>query len=40
MIDNEYRNAFKEVFDILENTEEELRNKVPIKYIEATGQQR
>ncbi len=34
MIDNEYRNAFKEVFDILENTEEELRNKVPIKFIQ------
>lgn len=34
MIDNEYRNAFKEVSDILKNTEEELRNKVPIKFIQ------
>lgn len=33
MIDNEYRNAFKEVFDILNNTEEELRNKVPTKFM-------
>lgn len=34
MIDDTYKNAFKEVYDILENTEEELISKIPNKFIE------
>lgn len=34
MIDNTYKNAFKEVYDILENTDKELLNKVPKKFIQ------
>lgn len=33
MIDNIYRNAFKEVYEILQNTEEELVEKIPQKFI-------
>lgn len=33
MIDNVYKNAFKEVYYILQNTEEELINRVPQKFI-------
>ena len=34
MIDNIYKNAFKEVYEILQNTEEELIQKVPSKFID------
>lgn len=34
MIDSMYRNAFKEVYEILENTEVELLEKIPQKFIE------
>lgn len=33
MIDDVYKNSFKEVFVILENTDEELLSKVPSKFI-------
>lgn len=33
MIDNIYRNAFKEVYDILQNTEDELVEKIPDRFI-------
>lgn len=33
MIDEAHRNSFKEVYDILENTEDELVKKIPIKFI-------
>lgn len=33
MIDNKYRNSFKEVYTILENTDKTLVNKIPIKFI-------
>ena len=33
MIDEVYRNSFKEVYEILENTENELVEKVPINFI-------
>ena len=33
MIDEIYRNSFKEVYDILENTENELVVKIPIKFM-------
>ncbi len=33
MIDEIYRNSFKEVYDILENTEEELITKIPTKFM-------
>lgn len=33
MIDNVYKNAFKEVYEILQNTEEGLIKKVPKKFI-------
>lgn len=33
MIDETYRNSFKEVYDILENTEQELFKKIPVKFI-------
>ena len=29
MIDNVYKNSFKEVYDILQNTDEELVHKIP-----------
>lgn len=32
MIDELYRNSFKEVYEILENTENELLAKIPIKF--------
>ena len=34
MIDNVYKNAFKEVYEILQNTEEELVKKIPQKFVE------
>lgn len=34
MIDSVYKNAFKEVFEILQNTDEELVKKVPRKFID------
>ena len=34
MVDEVYKNAFKEVSDILENTDEELIKKIPSKFIE------
>lgn len=34
MIDNQYRNAFKEVYEILQNTDTELCKKIPSKFIE------
>ena len=34
MIDNIYRNAFKEVYEILENTEKDLIKKIPNEFIE------
>lgn len=34
MIDDAYKDAFKEVYDILENTEEELISKIPNKFME------
>lgn len=33
MIDNMYRNSFKEVYDILQNTEDELIEKIPNTFI-------
>ena len=33
MIDDIYRNSFKEVYDILENTENELLEKIPTKFM-------
>lgn len=33
MVDDIYRNSFKEVFDILENTENELLAKIPNKFM-------
>jgi len=33
MVDNAYRNAFKEIYEILQNTDEELVKKVPQKFI-------
>lgn len=33
MVDNEYKNAFKEVYEILQNTDDELVNKVPKKFV-------
>ena len=34
MVDEVYQNAFKEVSDILENTDEELIKKIPSKFID------
>lgn len=34
MIDNLYKNAFKQVYEILQNTDTELVEKIPIKFIE------
>lgn len=34
MKDNDYKNAFKEVYVILENTDEELVKKIPNKFLE------
>ena len=34
MIDSIYKNAFKEVYEILENTDTELIEKIPNKFIE------
>ena len=34
MIDDVYKNAFKEVYDILGNTENELLEKIPIKFMD------
>lgn len=34
MIDNVYKNAFKEVYEILKNTDKELVEKVPQKFID------
>ena len=34
MIDNLYKNAFKEVYEILQNTDTELVEKIPDKFIE------
>ena len=33
MIDEIYKNSFKEVYDILENTEDELVSKIPDKFM-------
>ncbi len=33
MVDNAYKNAFKEVYEILQNTDDELVNKVPKKFV-------
>lgn len=33
MIDDAYRKSFKEVYDILENTENELLSKIPTKFM-------
>ena len=33
MIDNLYKNAFKEVYEILQNTDTELVEKIPVKFI-------
>lgn len=33
MIDNVYKNSFKEVYEILQNTEDELVKKIPFKFI-------
>ena len=33
MIDNKYKDAFKEVFDILENTDEDLKNRISTKFM-------
>ncbi len=33
MIDNVYKNSFKEVYEILQNTEYELVKKIPFKFI-------
>ena len=34
MEDSMYKNAFKEVYDILENTDEELLKKIPTKFMQ------
>lgn len=34
MVDNVYKNAFKEVYYILQNTDEELLNKIPTKFMD------
>lgn len=34
MIDNLYKNAFKQVYEILQNTDTELVKKIPAKFIE------
>ena len=34
MIDNVYKNSFKEVYDILQNTDEELVHKIPKNFID------
>lgn len=34
MVDNFYKNAFKEVYEILQNTENELVEKIPHKFID------
>lgn len=34
MVDEVYQNAFKEINDILDNTDEELIKRIPIKFIE------
>lgn len=34
MIDNLYKNAFKQVYEILQNTDTELVEKIPAKFIE------
>lgn len=34
MIDETYRNSFKEIYDILQNTEDELVSKIPINFID------
>ena len=34
MIDDIYRNSFKEVYDILQNTEDELIKKIPNTFID------
>ena len=34
MIDDVYRNSFKEVYFILQNTEKELVDKIPLKFID------
>ena len=34
MVDDNYKNAFKQVYDILENTEEELVSKIPEKFLD------
>lgn len=34
MIDEVYRNSFKEIYDILENTDQELLNKIPNKFMD------
>ena len=34
MIDNVYRDAFKEVYEILKNTDKELVKKIPQKFID------
>ncbi len=34
MIDEVYRNSFKEVYEILENTESELLSKIPTKFMD------
>ena len=33
MIDEIYKNSFKEVYDILENTEEDLLSKIPNSFM-------
>lgn len=33
MLDNTYKNAFKEVYEIIQNTDNELVNKIPQKFI-------
>lgn len=33
MIDEIYKNSFKEVYDILKNTDQELLEKIPVKFI-------
>ena len=34
MIDNVYKNSFKEVYDILQNTDEELVHKIPKNFMD------
>lgn len=34
MIDEIYKNSFKEVYDILENTDQELLDKIPTKFMD------